>query len=513
MRNLRSLDALRASLLTVLGLTSAACGDQRAPASPDAGTAGSGDAGDRGDTGGGNHGPFACVDPQPILVGGADTGYDTCKGGTVRRRAIVDCPVVPIPKNACSWTPPVGCTSSAECDAGLYGTCSNPGGNDTCSCVYGCVRDSDCASGQICACGAVGVTFPAGLGNPVGTCTWASCNVGTCGAGQECAEYFLSDCPQCVSGFACQTAADQCFSNSDCPGSASGAGSCALSPDGGARVCTSGNGGSCCGFGRPFLVGGAARLAPAIARDDWRDCATPNVREMPPALRERLTEHWMRTAQMEHASIAAFARFVLQLVSFGASSDLVAGAQRAMAEETTHARLAFGLASAYAGRDLGPGPIAIDGCLDGTDVRAFVATTFVEGCIGETVAALEAREALEHARDPVVRDILETIAHDEARHAELAWRTVAWALATLGQAARDAIDAALATANAPAIGAADGEGPGDTLRPHGVLGEETRIELRRACIRSVVVPVASALLHVAAAGDVGWREGCSTFGA
>ena len=51
-----------------------------------------------------------------------------------------------------------------------------------------------------------------------------------------------------------------------------------------------------------------------------------------------------------------------------------------------------------------------------------------EGCIGETVAAVEAAEALEHAVDPMVRDALARIAKDELRHADLAWQFVRWAL-------------------------------------------------------------------------------------
>jgi hypothetical protein len=48
--------------------------------------------------------------------------------------------------------------------------------------------------------------------------------------------------------------------------------------------------------------------------------------------------------------------------------------------------------------------------------------------VGETVAAAEAAEACEHARDSGVRQILATIAADERRHAELAWRFVGWAI-------------------------------------------------------------------------------------
>jgi hypothetical protein len=133
---------------------------------------------------------------------------------------------------------------------------------------------------------------------------------------------------------------------------------------------------------------------------------------------------------MEHASIAAFARFTLQLLALGAPAELVVASQRAMADETTHARMAFALASAYGEREVGPGALAIDGSLEGDDLDAFVATLLREGCIGETRAAVEAREELAEAPDPVVRAVLETIARDETRHAELAWRTLAWLLSS-----------------------------------------------------------------------------------
>ena len=82
----------------------------------------------------------------------------------------------------------------------------------------------------------------------------------------------------------------------------------------------------------------------------------------------------------------------------------------AMADETLHARLAFGLAGAYAGEAIGPGRLAIDSCLDDRDLAAIIATVVHEGCVGETVAAIEAREAMDAARDPVVKDVLATIA-------------------------------------------------------------------------------------------------------
>lgn len=56
---------------------------------------------------------------------------------------------------------------------------------------------------------------------------------------------------------------------------------------------------------------------------------------------------------------------------------------------------------------------------------------FLEGCIGETVAALEAAHARDTSSDPGVRSVLARIAEDEAQHAELAFRFVSWAMPQL----------------------------------------------------------------------------------
>jgi hypothetical protein len=61
-------------------------------------------------------------------------------------------------------------------------------------------------------------------------------------------------------------------------------------------------------------------------------------------------------------------------------------------------------------------------------LRESVLSAVVEGCIGETLAAARANAALEGARDQATRTVLAKIAEDEARHAELGYRYVAWAL-------------------------------------------------------------------------------------
>ncbi|HKY38213.1 MAG TPA: hypothetical protein VJN18_19860 [Polyangiaceae bacterium] len=64
------------------------------------------------------------------------------------------------------------------------------------------------------------------------------------------------------------------------------------------------------------------RVAPSgawLAQRDW----TPATSHLTRAERTARAEHWMKMGQMEHASIAAFARFSLQLLSLGAPPALV----------------------------------------------------------------------------------------------------------------------------------------------------------------------------------------------
>jgi len=472
MRHVRSIDAIRTALVAALGLAPFACGGTTELSSADAG----GDAAPHGDGG-----VLACKNPTPVVVGGIDTGYDRCAGGTMRRRAIVECPVrLPRANATCPVDAgsPGSCSSDADCTAMPRGYCAqgDGGGLPGCFCNYGCAKDSDCGQNEICVCG-----------DPVGYCASATCTSdASCGGSLECADYTRN--PGCPGkSFACQKPSDTCFSDADC---AMGM-QCTADMMTGHRTCAM----PMCAVGRPFLVGGEARLAPAVARGDWSAAIAPSTRGIDAATRAKLAAAWTAIGQMEHASIAAFARFALQLMAAGAPPSLVEAAQRAMADETNHARAAFGLASAYAGRDVGPGPLAIDACLDGGDLGSAIATVVHEGCVGETVAAIEAREAADAACDPAVREVLATIARDETRHAELAWRTVAWALGAGDARVRAAASAAFASACAGARGA-ERE---DDLLHHGVVSNATRASIRRAALDELILPCARALLDDARA--------------
>lgn len=264
----------------------------------------------------------------------------------------------------------------------------------------------------------------------------------------------------------------------------------------------------CCLVGRPFLVAGTARTAEVTTRGDWlADCQLPDLGGLGPEALCALGEAWQRAAAMEHASVAAFARFALELMSLGAPAELIDESTRAMSDESLHAKLCFSLASAYLGTKRGPGPLETQDSLLGRDLRAIVLTAVREGCVGETLAALEAVEALEHATDPAVRRVLERISADEMRHAGLAWRFVRWALdqqtePSLEQAVRAEFNAALAESDS--LRPAPVEPAAASLLAHGILPVAQRRELRRQVLRDLVTPCFDALFakRQGAGGDL-----------
>jgi hypothetical protein len=204
-----------------------------------------------------------------------------------------------------------------------------------------------------------------------------------------------------------------------------------------------------------------------------------------------LAAYWLDVAALEHASVASFARFTLDLLAVDAPARLVADAQRAALDEVEHARLAYGLASAYAGRPLGPGPLDVAGVAPCADAGDLLRSLVMEGCVGETVAVIEALAAADAATDPVLTAAYRRIAADEQRHAELAWRTLAWLLdgpaRGLVSYASACFDGAMgAHAKVPHRGAAS--------PVHGVLGACALRAVRRAALSDVVAPSAAALL-------------------
>lgn len=256
-------------------------------------------------------------------------------------------------------------------------------------------------------------------------------------------------------------------------------------------------------MGRPFVAGGGersrdvprARIAPPRGGDGWADKLAPEMSRLAPDTRSALSAAWLRDALFEHASIASFARFAMELLAVGAPADLVAEAQQAMGDEVGHARACFGLAAAYGGAPIGPGPLDVGGCEPRARLADMAEAAAEEGCVGETLSALSARAALAGARDPAVRAALERIATEEEAHAALSWRFVAWALAQ-GDAETTA-RVRRVFEELRGVPRADADPPGielTTWRAHGRLPAADQQGVFRRGLAEVVRPCATALL-------------------
>jgi len=202
--------------------------------------------------------------------------------------------------------------------------------------------------------------------------------------------------------------------------------------------------GSCCG--RPLLCDGAPVVADPATRSDWAD--RPGAGDaMARDLRRQAGLYWLRSAQLEHASVASFARFALELLRFGAPPDLIDQAMQAGRDEVEHARLCYALASSLLGRSLGPDTMELTDAAQLAESKAdFAEALLREGCIGETLAVLDAAARLAVASDPAVCAALQTILDDEARHAALAWQAMAWLLRTDDGTVRAHLETVLAEA-------------------------------------------------------------------
>jgi hypothetical protein len=248
---------------------------------------------------------------------------------------------------------------------------------------------------------------------------------------------------------------------------------------------------------RPFLVGSSMRSADAVTRSDWSRGIAPASRELDVATASLLAESWLGDGLEEHASVAAFARFTMHLLSVGAPPDLLARSQRASLDEIEHARSCFALAERHGKRTRGPSPLIVHDAMGAMSLAEIAALTAEEGCVGETLGAVLAAEQLAVATDPETRKILRRIASVEARHAELAWRFTKWAVLKGGSEVKRAIkratERAIESTLAMEIRSYDGIDV-DVWHSHGRLTCSEAKAVAAGAIRRVVVPCLAAVM-------------------
>jgi len=252
--------------------------------------------------------------------------------------------------------------------------------------------------------------------------------------------------------------------------------------------------------GRPLVMSGTARIAPATTGSAWCGKGSGTARggsvarrDAPAHLRGRLADAWRRDGQFEHASVASFSRFALELLAVGAPPALVSAAQRAAADEVEHAKLCFELAASYDGVEAGAGPLPLGDLRLRTDLAEVAAAAVREGCVGETYAAHVAACGAKVCRSAEVAATLMRIADDELRHAELAWRFVSWAFARGGPAVACAVRDAFSyvpdvTDDLPP------EADSAAWQHAGRFDVATLRHLRSEVLRDVVAPASARLL-------------------
>ena len=436
--------------------------------------------------------PPECVNPTPLLQTDADgdqvpSGFERCDDGRNHRVAVVACELGPNPAGDC--TPEIGsgaCVNDADCTEAPNGLCNVRGFKAPgCGCDYACTSDADCDEGQLCFCDGIA----------------SRCVAAECETDAECAGYTcqLGSNPNVCSAdalyFACGSPADACNSGGvGC--NAAECEWCSWSADDCAWACRYDED-ICSDCGRPYLVDGRARIAGAVVRSDWTTRIATVDEVLDAGAQRTIAAHWLRNALAEHASVAAFARYALDLLALAAPASLVADATRAMADEIEHAKLCFALAARHGARAHGPGVLPSDGALGDRSALQILDDVVREACIGETLAALDAIEALAHAQDPEVRAALSRIADDELRHAQLGWRHLQWQLGRADARERavilDLVDRAITDAGmVPVVGAASSD-----FRKFGVLDTEIRARARIMGLVEVVGPCAAAILATA----------------
>ncbi|NUP11277.1 MAG: ferritin-like domain-containing protein [Polyangiaceae bacterium] len=375
----------------------------------------------------------------------------------------------------------MSCKSDSECTEHPHGKCVHQTGAPMratyCNCDYSCASDADCAKDEVCVCGDTS-------GQKQSKCAKAACKTDAdCPSGTCALSAYFNGCHTALQ-LACKSDTDACKADADCTGGTH----CVFASDGKTESwqCR----GMGCVIGRPLVVDDEVQKAPNVERSDWaateglegRYAADPDAAD--------LRAHWLEIAAMEHASIASFARFALELLTLGAPPGLLVKAQAAMADETRHAQLAYSIALEYGGCALGPGKLeAAVAPMDATVYR--VAYGLVrDGCIGETFGAVEGRCLAAVAVTPERRDVLDQIAEDELSHAMLAFEALRWMVATFGDdvraAARDALAQAredLATMSVSSRAARS---------EHGVFPASELKAMRLAALETIVEPALSA---------------------
>lgn len=188
--------------------------------------------------------------------------------------------------------------------------------------------------------------------------------------------------------------------------------------------------------GRPHRVDGVVTVAEPTAE---LECVVdPDfVSALGRSERKALGRLWLEDARLEHSAVSAFLTLSGELAALGAPASLVRRAIDAARDETVHTRLCLEAARRHTGLAWTLPPFRSPEA-PRRSIEALVRESWEDGCLGEGIAAIAAREGAKNCRHDWTRSTLETIARDESRHADLAWRVLEWCVALRGAAGEEA---------------------------------------------------------------------------
>ena len=169
------------------------------------------------------------------------------------------------------------------------------------------------------------------------------------------------------------------------------------------------------GVGRPYRIRGLRQLP-----------KEPPVKPIGGSTDARVVRHWHAVARGEHASVFAFAALLRELEHWGAPVELTKRIRRAERDEATHARLAYGWLEQLTNERVVPAPLEL--AWAPRSLAELAKETLRDGCFEEALGAALADHLAAAAGPGELGKLLRRIACDEARHAELAWRILAFTL-------------------------------------------------------------------------------------
>lgn len=190
--------------------------------------------------------------------------------------------------------------------------------------------------------------------------------------------------------------------------------------------------------GRPLMCDGIAQVATIEIGSTWIEGPSSESLDLTIEQRQTLATFWLRTAQLEHASVASFHQFGLDLMRFGASPDLLMRTNKAAMDEISHAKAAFSITEGFLGHPFSPGEFHMK-LQPAKNIAEFAVNVAMEGAVNETLAVVLAILQQDKCEDHAIKKFLAEIVREEAEHAELAWDTLRWLIDIAGEDVVDAL--------------------------------------------------------------------------